>query len=92
MGAIERGSGNVYKDLGLPNAGEMQVKANLSAEICEAIRHCRLAQIEASEVLGISQTRLLRILLGQFRDVSEAKLRDCLKKLGSHETGLGNGQ
>ena len=90
MGAIERGSGNVYQDLGLPNAGEMQVKATLAAKIGEIIKHRHLTQVEASEVLGISQTRLLRILLGQFRDVSEAKLRDCLKKFGRLASGFLN--
>ena len=30
---IEKGSSNVYEDLGLPDAAEMQVKATLAAKI-----------------------------------------------------------
>ena len=91
MGMVEKSSGNVYEDLGLPNAGEMQVKATLAAKIGEIIKHRHLTQVEASELLGISQPNLFRMLLGQFRDISEAELRGCLKKFDSHETGLENG-
>jgi len=91
MAVVERGSGNVYKDLGLANASEIQVKAILAAKIGEIIKHRHLTQVEASELLGISQPNLFRMLLGQFRDISEAELRGCLKKFDSHETGLENG-
>ena len=91
MAVIERGSGNVYEDLGLSNASEMQANAMLVAKIREVIKHRHLTQVEASELLGISQPNLFRMLLGQFRDISEAELRGCLKKFDSHETGLENG-
>ena len=55
MGIIEKSSGNVYEDLGLPNAGEMQVKATLAAKIGDIIKHRHLTQVEASEILGIAQ-------------------------------------
>ena len=35
---IEKGSTNVYEDLGLPDAAEMQVKATLAAKIGEIIK------------------------------------------------------
>ena len=88
MAVVERGSGNVYKDLGLANASEIQVKAILAAKIGEITKHRHLTQVEASELLGISQPNLFRMLLGQFRDISEAELRDCLKKLSRNESGL----
>lgn len=34
---IETGSANVYEDLGLPDATEMQVKATLAAKIGEIV-------------------------------------------------------
>ena len=58
MGIIEKSSGNVYEDLGLPNAGEMQVKATLAAKIGDIIKHRHLTQVEASEILGIAQPKL----------------------------------
>mgnify|MGYP003604152848 CR=1 FL=1 len=91
MAVIERGSGNVYEDLGLANASEMQAKAMLVAKIREVIKLRHLMQVEASELLGTSQSKLFRMLLGQFRCVSEAELRDCLKKLSRNESGLENG-
>lgn len=82
MGMVEKSSGNVYKDLGLPNAGEMQVKATLAAKIGEIIKHRHLTQVEASEILGIAQPKLSCMLRGQFRGISEAKMLECLNKLG----------
>lgn len=35
---IHKGSGNVYKDLGLPNAEEMQAKAALVSRIMSIIK------------------------------------------------------
>ena len=82
MGMVEKSSGNVYKDLGLPNAGEMQVKAILAAKIGEIIKQRHLTQVEAAEVLGIVQPKLSCMLRGQFRGISEAKMLECLNKLG----------
>jgi len=82
MGMVEKSSGNVYEDLGLPNAGEMQLKAILAAEICEIIKHRHLTQVEASEILGIAQPKLSCMLRGQFRGISEARMLECLNKLG----------
>ncbi|MDP1524924.1 MAG: helix-turn-helix transcriptional regulator [Rhodocyclaceae bacterium] len=82
MDVIEKGSGNVYEDLGLPNAGEMQVKATLAAKIGEIIKHRHLTQVQASEILGMPQPKLSGMLRGQFRGISEAKMLECLNRLG----------
>ena len=82
MRMVEKSSGNVYEDLGLPNAGAMQVKATLAAKIGEIIKHRHLTQVEASEILGIAQPKLFCILRGQFRGISEAKMLGYLNKLG----------
>lgn len=82
MNTIERGSGNVYADLGYPDAEQMRVKAQLAAEIAVALRRRKLTQMEAAVVLGISQPRLSNLLRGQFRGISEAKMMECLTRLG----------
>ena len=87
MGMVEKSSGNVYEDLGLPNAGEMQVKATLAAKIGEIIKHRHLTQVEASEILGIAQPKLSCMLRGQFRGISEAKIVEFGFKL-SRRFGL----
>jgi predicted XRE-type DNA-binding protein len=79
---IERGSGNVYDDLGMPDAEEMQVKAQLATKIREKINARKWTQQQAAQVLGMTQPKLSNMLRGQFRGVSEAKMRECLAKLG----------
>ena len=79
---IENGSTNVYEDLGLPDASEMKVKAILAAKIGEIINHRHLTQIQAAEILGIPQPKLSGMLRGQFRDISEIKMLDCMNRLG----------
>ena len=79
---IENGSANIYKDLGLPDAAEMQVKAALAAKIGEIIKHRHLTQTQAAEILGMSQPNLSGMLRGQFRGVSETKMLECMNRLG----------
>ncbi|AHE97828.1 helix-turn-helix domain-containing protein [Thioalkalivibrio paradoxus] len=82
MTQIEKSATNIYQDLGFPNAEEMQVKAALAAKIGEIIKHRHLTQIQAAELLGITQPKLSGMLSGQFRGISESKMIDCLNRLG----------
>lgn len=79
---IEKGSPNVYEDLGLRDAAAMQVKATLAGKIGEIIKHRHLTQTQASEILGMPQPKLSGMLRGQFRGISEAKMLDCMNRLG----------
>jgi predicted XRE-type DNA-binding protein len=79
---IERGSDNVYADLGIPNADEMLVKAQLATKIREIIHARKWTQQQAARVLGMTQPKLSNMLRGQFRGVSETKMLECLAKLG----------
>jgi len=79
---IEKSSGNVYVDLGLPDADEMLVKARLATKIGEIIKHRHLTQQQASEILGMPQSKISNMLRGNFRGISEAKMIDCLNLLG----------
>lgn len=79
---IETGSANVYEDLGLADAAEMQIKARLATKIGEIIKHRHLTQTEAAEILGMPQPKVSGMLRGQFRGVSEAKMLECLNRLG----------
>jgi predicted XRE-type DNA-binding protein len=80
--AVYAGSGNVYADLGYPDADEMLVKAQLVSKIAEIIRQRGLTQIEAAKVLGLTQPKVSAMLRGQFRGFSERRLIDCLTSLG----------
>ena len=79
---IKKGSGNVYADLGFKDAAEMQVKARLATKIGEIIKQRHLTQQQAAEILDMTQPKLSGMLRGQFRGISEAKMLDCLNRLG----------
>lgn len=79
---FEQGTGNVYADLNRDNADEMLVKAQLATKIGEIIKARKWTQQKAADVLGISQPKLSKMLRGQFRGISEAKMLDCLARLG----------
>ncbi len=79
---FEKSTGNVYADLGFGDAGEMLVKAQLANKIGEIIKLRKWTQQEAAEVLGVPQSKLSKMLRGQFRGVSESKMLDCLTRLG----------
>jgi predicted XRE-type DNA-binding protein len=78
----EIGSRNVYADLGVPDADEMLIKAQLVANIASIIEESRYTQTKAAQILGLTQPKLSRLLRGQFRGFSERKLMDCLTRLG----------
>lgn len=80
--AIETGSGNPYADLGYADADEMLVKAGLAREIGEIIKSRRLTQQRAAELLGVPQSKLSEMLRGKFRGISQAKMIECLNRLG----------
>jgi predicted XRE-type DNA-binding protein len=79
---IEKSSGNVYADLGRPDAEEMLVKARLASKISEIIKHRHLTQEEAAKVLHMTQPKVSNLLRGNFRGISEAKMIECLNLLG----------
>ncbi|MBI5101770.1 MAG: XRE family transcriptional regulator [Nitrospirae bacterium] len=82
MKEIEKGSANVYEDLGMPDAEEMLVKAQLATKIAEIIKQRKITQMQAAELLGLPQPKLSNMLRGRFRGISEAKMLECLTKLG----------
>lgn len=82
MSVIEKGSINVYADLGFENAEAMLVKAQLAAKIGEIIKRRKLTQAQAADVLGIPQPKLSSMLRGRFRGISDTTIFDCLTRLG----------
>ena len=79
---VERGSGNVYADLGLPEADTQLLKAELVSRVDQIIRQRRLTQTKAADILGISQPDVSRLLKGDFREYSMERLFRLLQALG----------
>ena len=82
MSKIESGSANVYADLSMADAAEMLVKAQLATKIGDIIKRRKLTQVQAAQLLGITQPKLSGLLRGQFRGISETKMLECLTRLG----------
>lgn len=79
---VEMGSGNVFADLGLPDADKLKIKSGLVIEITKAMRTMGITQKAAAERMGISQPKVSAMLRGDFTNLSERKLMDCLNRLG----------
>jgi predicted XRE-type DNA-binding protein len=79
---VEMGSGNVFADLGLPDADKLKIKSGLVIEITKAVRKLGLTQDEAAHRMGITQPKVSGMLRGDFSNLSERKLMDCLNRLG----------
>ena len=79
---IERGSGNVFADMGLPDAEAHLLKAELVTRIDTIIRRRGLKQVEAAQLLGLSQPDVSRLLRGSFRAYSVERLLRLLTALG----------
>ena len=79
---IERGSGNVFEDLGRPDAEAHLLKAELVTRIDKIVRQRGLKQVEAAKLLGLSQPDVSRLLRGSFREYSIERLLRLLTTLG----------
>ena len=70
----ETGSRNVFKDLGMQNADEHLIKAELVFKIDAILKQRRLTQAEAAGLLGIKQPDVSKMLRGDFRPFSIERL------------------
>ena len=68
---FEKSSGNVFKDLDLPDADELFLKAKLGFEVFQIIEDRKLTQAEAAKILGVKQPEISRLkFLNRFnRDI-----------------------
>lgn len=79
---VRRSSGNVYADLGLPDAEKLKIKSGLVIQIRKAMRRLDLTQQAAAKRMGITQPKVSDMMRGDFSNLSERKLMDCLNRLG----------
>ncbi len=74
-------SGNVFADLGLPDADSLKAKADLAIAITKTIQTSGLTQEAAAGVIGITPSALDDLLRGKFRDIDEARMQEYLQRL-----------
>lgn len=71
---VEVGSGNIFADLGLPDADTHFLKAQIVAEIYRLTNQRKLTQVQAGKLIGISQPEVSRMFKGNFREYSVDRL------------------
>ena len=67
---VQKGSGNVFYDLGFDNPDELLVKAELVRKISAIITKNNLNQVEASQLLGIEQSEFSALIKGNILSFS----------------------
>jgi len=78
----EAGSGNVFADIGLPEAEAHQIKASLVLKVDRLMRERGLKQVAAAKLFGMKQPDVSKMLRGDFRLVSVERLIRLLVALG----------
>jgi predicted XRE-type DNA-binding protein len=76
------GSGNVFTDLRVPDAGQELVKADLAKAICALVAGRELRQVDLAARLGISQPKVSLLLRGRTEGFSTEMLMRLLNRLG----------
>jgi predicted XRE-type DNA-binding protein len=77
----EVGGRNVFQDIGVPNADEHLVKAQLVYKIDTIMKKRQMKQTEAAALFGVRQPDVSKMLRGDFRQFSVERLLRFLVKL-----------
>ena len=81
MPRIVPSSGNVFADLGLPNAEEKQTKARLAAAINRILQGRKLSQVAAARCLKVNQSKISALANYQVKGFSVERLMNLLTAL-----------
>lgn len=78
---FHRGSTNVFADLGLPDAENQLVKAQLVSRMMDIMKERKLTQTETAKIIGIAQPDVSNLIHGRFRGYSIDRLMSFLVTL-----------
>src|SRR5260370_19488738 len=81
MKMVTRGSGNVLRDLGLADADVLQEKADLVFKISAIIDKRGLSQVQAAQILGVTQPKISALLRGHLDGFSLERIMRFLAAL-----------
>jgi predicted XRE-type DNA-binding protein len=79
---VTESTGNVFADLGVPNAEQELLKAQLALQIYRIIKQRGLTQTQAAEALGIKQPHVSLLMRNRAGTFSVGRLIDFLTALG----------
>jgi predicted XRE-type DNA-binding protein len=81
-GKITRGTGNVFADLGFPDAAEREAKLRLAYALNQALDGGKLSQADAAKVLGVTQPKVSALRHYKLAGFSVERLMNLLTALG----------
>jgi predicted XRE-type DNA-binding protein len=79
---VDRGSGNVFADLGIRNPDLALAKAELVRHIRDLIAEQKLTQAKAAELLGLDQPKVSALVRGRVQGYTIDRLFRFLTALG----------
>jgi predicted XRE-type DNA-binding protein len=79
---MERGSGNVFADLGLANPEQEQLKAHLTLQIYRLIKARKLTQTQAGKIIGVAQPQVSLLMRNRSGNFSVERLMSFLTAFG----------
>jgi predicted XRE-type DNA-binding protein len=80
---VTKSSGNVFADIGVPNADEHFVKAEIVLDIAARIKAKKLTQAQAAKIMDLSQPDVSKLLRGNFSGYTLDRLFSFLRALGN---------
>lgn len=78
---IERGTSNVFADLGYPDAIERQTKTRLAIEINGILKTRKLRQVDVARLLGLAQPKVSALVNYRLDGFSVERLMNVLTAL-----------
>lgn len=78
---MTQSTGNVFADLGVPDAEEALAKAEIASRICDIIAERKLTQTAVAAILGISQPKVSALVRGRLEGFSSDRLFKFLNAL-----------
>ncbi|MEE8059122.1 MAG: helix-turn-helix transcriptional regulator [Pseudomonadales bacterium] len=82
----EESSGNIFADLGLEHAEELQARGMIGVHVVKMLKEKDMKQREIAELLSIKQAEVSHLLNGHFSRFTVDKLLDFLKHMDQKVT------
>ncbi|HYW72026.1 MAG TPA: helix-turn-helix transcriptional regulator [Pyrinomonadaceae bacterium] len=80
---VEASTGNVFADLGLPDAEELLLKSQLAVSIAELVEQAGWTKTETARRAGIDHAKISNVLRGRLSGFSSNRLSAILDRLGN---------
>jgi predicted XRE-type DNA-binding protein len=78
---VTLGTGNVFADVGFPDAAERQAKLRLAYALNQVLEQRKLSQVDAAKVLGVTQPKVSALRRYKLAGFSVERLMNLLTAL-----------